>query len=42
MQDGDELVAVDLATQVIKWRVETGPTPADVFGTPTTKLYRWV
>lgn len=33
MQDSDELVAVDLATQSIKWRVKTGALPADVFGT---------
>ncbi len=33
MQDSDELVAVDLATQAIKWRVKTGSLPADVFGT---------
>ena len=33
MQDSDELVAVDLATQTIKWRVKTGSLPADVFGT---------
>ena len=37
MQDSDELVAVDLATQTIKWRVKTGPMPADVFGTPDDK-----
>jgi YVTN family beta-propeller protein len=34
MQDSNELVAVDLATQSIRWRVPTGPMPADVFGTP--------
>jgi YVTN family beta-propeller protein len=34
MQDSDELVAIDLATQTIKWRVKTGPMPADVFGSP--------
>jgi YVTN family beta-propeller protein len=34
MQDSNELVAVDLATQSIKWRVPTGALPADVFGTP--------
>ena len=34
MQDSNELVAVDLATQAIKWRVPTGSLPADVFGTP--------
>jgi YVTN family beta-propeller protein len=33
MQDSDELVAIDLATQALKWRTRTGPTPADVYGT---------
>jgi YVTN family beta-propeller protein len=33
MQDSDELVAIDLTTQALKWRVKTGPMPADVFGT---------
>ena len=37
MQDSDELVAVDLATQTLKWRVKTGKMPADVFGTPNDK-----
>ncbi|MEI6383838.1 MAG: YncE family protein [Betaproteobacteria bacterium] len=37
MQDSDELIAVDLATQNIKWRIKTGPMPADVFGTPDDK-----
>lgn len=37
MQDSDELVAVDLATQTLKWRVKTGAMPADVFGTPNDK-----
>ena len=37
MQDSNELVAVDLATQTIKWRVKTGPMPADVFVTPDDK-----
>ena len=37
MQDSDELVAVDLATQTLKWRVKTGSLPADVFGTPDDK-----
>jgi DNA-binding beta-propeller fold protein YncE len=31
MQDSNELVAIDLATQTIKWRTPTGATPADVF-----------
>ncbi len=38
MQDSDELVAVDLATQTIKWRVKTGSLPADVFGTADDRL----
>jgi YVTN family beta-propeller protein len=38
MQDSNELVAIDLATQTIKWRVKTGPMPADVFGTPDDKF----
>ena len=33
MQDSDELVAFDLATQAVKWRSKTGPMPADVFVT---------
>jgi YVTN family beta-propeller protein len=37
MQDSDELVAVDLATQAFTWRIKTGPMPADVFGTPDGK-----
>ena len=37
MQDSDELIAVDLATQSIKWRAKTGPMPADVFGLPDDK-----
>ena len=31
MQDSDELVAIDLATQAIRWRVATGAMPADVY-----------
>jgi YVTN family beta-propeller protein len=38
MQDSDELVAMDLMTQKIRWRVKTGSTPADVFGTADDKL----
>lgn len=34
MQDSDELVAIDLATQKLKWRAPVGSTPADVYGTP--------
>ena len=38
MQDSDELIAMDLPTQKIKWRVKTGSTPADVFGTSDDKF----
>ena len=38
MQDSDELVAVDLPTQTLKWRSPVGPMPADVFGTPDDKF----
>jgi YVTN family beta-propeller protein len=37
MQDSDALVGIDLATQTLKWRVKTGPMPADVFATPDDK-----
>jgi YVTN family beta-propeller protein len=37
MQDSDELVAIDLASQALTWRVKTGPMPADIFGTPDGK-----
>lgn len=32
MQDSNELIAIDLATQAVRWRVGTGPMPADIFG----------
>ena len=38
MQDSDELVAIDLPTQALKWRHPTGSLPADVFGTPDDKF----
>ena len=38
MQDSDELVAIDIVTQAIKWRTPTGATPADVFGTADDKF----
>jgi YVTN family beta-propeller protein len=38
MQDSDELIAVDLATQTIKWRTKTGSIPADVYGTADDKF----
>ena len=34
MQDSDEIVAIDIATQTIVWRAPTGSTPADVYGSP--------
>ncbi len=37
MQDSDELVAIDMATQIIRARVPTGPMPADVYGSPDGK-----
>lgn len=37
MQDSDELVAIDLATQSVRWRVPTGKMPADVYLTPDDK-----
>jgi YVTN family beta-propeller protein len=38
MQDSNELIAVELATQTIRWRVPTGTMPADVFATPDDKF----
>jgi len=38
MQDSDELIAVDLATQTVKWRTKTGSIPADVYGTADDKF----
>jgi YVTN family beta-propeller protein len=37
LQDSDELIAIDLPTQALKWKTKTGPMPADVFGTPDGK-----
>jgi len=37
MQESDELVAIDLASQTLKWRIKTGFLPADIFGTPDDK-----
>jgi len=37
MQDSDELVAIDIASQSIRWRTKTGPVPADVFVTTDDK-----
>ncbi|SFB74920.1 40-residue YVTN family beta-propeller repeat-containing protein [Polaromonas sp. OV174] len=38
MQDSNELIAVDLVSQAIKWRTPTGSIPADVFGTADDKF----
>ena len=38
MQGSDELVAIDLPSQTLKWRQPTGSLPADVFGTPDDKF----
>jgi YVTN family beta-propeller protein len=38
MQDSDELVTIDLATQALTWRGKTGPMPADIFGTQDGKF----
>lgn len=32
MQDSDELIAIDLPTQTVRWRTPTGAMPADIFG----------
>ena len=37
MQDSDEIVAIDLATQALRSRTKVGSVPADVFGTPDDK-----
>ena len=38
MQDSNELVQIDLASQTLLWRGPTGDTPADVFMTPDDKF----
>lgn len=37
VQDSDELMAIDLPTQTVKWVIPTGKTPADVYLTPDDK-----
>jgi YVTN family beta-propeller protein len=37
LQDSDQLIAIDLATQTPRWTVPVGKTPADVFLTPDDK-----
>jgi YVTN family beta-propeller protein len=38
MQDSDELVAIDLISQTLRWRVPTGPMAADIYLTPDDKF----
>lgn len=38
LQDSDELLAVDLATQAVRWKVGTGKLPADIYLTPDDRL----
>jgi YVTN family beta-propeller protein len=38
MQDSDEWIALDLATQSIRWRLPTGDMPADIYITPDDKF----
>ena len=37
LQDSDELIAIDLATQAVRWKIKTGKMPADVFLTKDDK-----
>jgi YVTN family beta-propeller protein len=37
MQDSDELMAIDLATQMPRWTIAVGKMPADVYLTPDDK-----
>lgn len=38
LQDSDELLAIDLATQAIKWKQATGKMPADIYLSPDDKF----
>jgi 6-phosphogluconolactonase (cycloisomerase 2 family) len=38
LQDSDELIAVDLATQTVRWKIKTGKLPADIYLTPDDRL----
>lgn len=38
LQDSDELLAIDLATQAPRWKIKTGKLPADLYLTPDDKL----
>ncbi|MCY4746622.1 YncE family protein [Pelomonas sp. UHG3] len=37
LQDSDELLAIDLGTQAIKWKTQVGKMPADIYLTPDDK-----
>jgi DNA-binding beta-propeller fold protein YncE len=37
LQDSDELLAVDLATQAVRWKIKVGKMPADVYLAPDDK-----
>ena len=37
LQDSDELLAVDLGTQAVRWKVKVGKMPADVYLSPDDK-----
>ncbi|MFO1329772.1 MAG: YncE family protein [Rubrivivax sp.] len=34
LQDSDELVAIELATQALRWKIKVGKLPADIYLTP--------
>ena len=38
LQDSDELLAIDLATQKVRWKVKTGKLPADLYLTADDKM----
>lgn len=38
LQDSDELLAIDLATQTIKWKQAVGKMPADIYLTPDDRF----
>ena len=38
LQDSDELLAIDLATQTPRWKIATGKMPADVYLAPGDRL----
>ena len=37
LQDSDELLAIDLATQAPRWKIKVGKLPADIYLTPDDK-----